>query len=163
MHGPIDDVITPMKRQKGDGIAPSKECPQCFEIIAAQSRVCPSCGFEFPKPEPGKDLYLREDAILNEPVTVNVAGWKIEKHVSRSSGKNVLRVAYYTGGGEMVEEYLCIWHPGQAGARARSVYEDIMKRSEKFQTPPAKVKYIRDGKFTRVLTRVWAPPDVIPF
>ena len=151
MHGPIDDVITPMKRNKGDGIAPSKECPQCFEIIAAQSRVCPSCGFEFPKPEPGKDLYLRENPILNEPVTINVAGWKIEKHVARSSGKNVLRVAYYSNGGDMVEEYLCIWHQGQVGARAQSVYKTIMDHKR----PPDKIKYIRDGKFKRVLNRIW--------
>lgn len=155
MHGPIDDVITPLKRQKGDGVAPSKECPKCFEIIAAQSRVCPACGFEFPKAEPGKDLYLREDAILNEPVTISIAGWKIAKHVSRSSGKNVLRISYYSTGGEMVEEYLCIWHPGAAGSRAIGVYNDIMKRSGQFKNHPDKIKYVRDGKFKRILQRIW--------
>ncbi len=45
-HGPVD-MIQPRKPGKGQGEAPVKVCPSCFEINHASVRRCSCCGFEF--------------------------------------------------------------------------------------------------------------------
>lgn len=157
-HGAIVDVRPPDKKKKGEGIAPSKECPKCFEIIAAQRRECPECGYEFPKKE--KEFSLSDDDIMGvEKIKeFTVADWKIKKHLS-AAGKNVLKITYYAPSGIAVEEFLCIWHQGKAGQIAQSVYSDIFKKSNRFETPPAKVYYKIDGKFKKITKREWKSVD----
>lgn len=51
--------------KKGDdGVAPSKNCPQCDAIIAASSKVCQYCGYEYPAKE------LEQESVLSEFVVV---------------------------------------------------------------------------------------------
>lgn len=39
------------KGKKKEGIAPAKECPGCYLMVSAQTRICPECGHIFPKTE----------------------------------------------------------------------------------------------------------------
>ena len=49
-HGPID-AVKPKQPADGDGVAPTKICPDCDSILAAALRECPDCGPQFPPPE----------------------------------------------------------------------------------------------------------------
>lgn len=39
------------KKKKTEGVAPIKECPQCFLVVAPKVKICPECGFLFPAPK----------------------------------------------------------------------------------------------------------------
>jgi DNA repair protein RadD len=170
-HGPITAVEPPNK--KGKGIAPSKVCPQCSEIILAALSICNCCGFEFPKPEPEpeeKTYRLHDDDIMGfKPVEMKVTKWKWLKHLSRTSGKEMLRVTYYGKlSDEPITEYLPIMHEGYAGEKARLKLLDIAKKAFvtiKFTAepdldniasimncgvPPHSIVHMRQGKWFRV-------------
>lgn len=170
-HGPITAVEPPNK--KGKGIAPSKVCPQCSEIILAALSICNCCGFEFPKPEPEpeeKTYRLHDDDIMGfKPVEMKVTKWKWLKHLSRTSGKEMLRVTYYGKlSDEPITEYLPIMHEGYAGEKARIKLLDMAKKAFvtiKFTAepdldniasimncgvPPHSIVHIRQGKWFRV-------------
>lgn len=56
-HGlPQDDrefsLDPPKKRSRTSATSLAKTCEQCFAVVPTASRVCPSCGAEFPVPEP---------------------------------------------------------------------------------------------------------------
>jgi superfamily II DNA or RNA helicase len=44
------------KKDKGDGVPSSKECPKCQALCFASAKVCEWCGFEFPKTS--KELFV---------------------------------------------------------------------------------------------------------
>ena len=98
--------------------------------------------------------------------------WKWRKHVSRSSGKEMLAVTYYedifdTG----ITEYFPVLHEGFAGQKARGqivtmsaqvgikvgMHWRLEEIAEAFNTspPPSQIEYTKDGKFYRVTRRIW--------
>lgn len=175
-HGPITAVEPPGRRREGNGEAPVKVCDQCAELVHPTVRVCPSCGFEFPAPEP-KKLELRDVDIMGPPASdvreLRVTEWEWRRHVGRSSGKESLRVRYYGGLTETIDEYLTIAHEGYAGDKARRklahiaaaagaspgvslAYDlDEIAREMNATQPPAVVRYTQTGKFAEVLKREW--------
>lgn len=171
-HGPITCVQPPNKKSKSEGTAPVKTCKCCNEICHASVRICHACGAEFPAPEK-PPLALREDDIMGlEPLTMACTGWAWAKHVSRSSGQEMLKVSYWGGLLDLtVTEYLPIFNQGYAGGKSFGLLmdcarkagievditeslEDIADMLNKAQAP-AEVDYRRDGKFYRVLARRW--------
>lgn len=176
-HGPITAVEPPSK--KGKGVAPTKTCPQCSEIVLAALSVCECCGFEFPKPEPepkDKNYRLHDDDIMGfRPVDMRVTKWQWHKHVSRTSGKEMLRVTYYGNlSDEPITEYLPVTHERYAGDKARiklvtlamnaGVYidnsaqielNDLANMMNKGQ-PPTSITYKREGKFFKVVNHKFA-------
>lgn len=46
-HGPIDKIRGNEERKPGNGEAPMKQCPSCFEPVHAACLECPECGFVF--------------------------------------------------------------------------------------------------------------------
>lgn len=182
-HGPITNVKPPLKKEKGEGEAPSKLCPECNEIVYISATVCPSCGFEFPASE-APDLSLRDDDIMGiEGKDMAVTSWLWRKHTSKASGKEMLAVTYYGALSDApVTEYLCVLHDGYAGEKARRLFLDIKKKStnlvgvvtdaniitpdddlikyahilQSIGTPPSSIEYTKDGKFFRVMHRSWA-------
>lgn len=175
-HGPITAVEPPGRRREGAGEAPVKVCDSCNELVSPSCRVCPSCGFEFPSPEP-KKLELRDVDIMGGPASdvreLHVTEWEWRRHVGRSSGKESLRVRYYGGLTETIDEYLTIAHEGYAGDKARRklahiaaaagaspgvslAYDlDEIAREMNATQPPAVVRYTQTGKFAEVLKREW--------
>ena len=101
-----------------------------------------------------------------------VTEWDWRKHVSRTSGKEMLRVTYYGKLSEKpINEYLCVTHDGFAGQKAHRLLVNMAMRSgapvaqhatlediaEGMQqgTPPAVVRYRPSGKFFNVTERIW--------
>lgn len=177
-HGPITNIKPPLKKEKGEGEAPSKLCPECNEIVYISATACPSCGFEFPASE-GPDLVLRNDDIMGiEGSDMEVTSWLWRKHTSKASGKEMLAVTYYGALSDApVTEYLCVLHDGYAGQKARRLFSAIMDGATNYNYtgskdniddavnflqdnrrcfPPQSIEYTKDGKFFRVMNRSWA-------
>jgi DNA repair protein RadD len=175
-HGPITNVIPPKKAGKGSGEAPIKTCPglegACLEIVHASVMTCPECGYVFPPLE--KDpIRLHADDIMGIlPLDMNVASWTWEKHVGKSSGKDMLRVKYYPMmlTDPIVAEFLCVEHDGYAGDKARGLLAKLANKSDAMSLPdnikdmaavmnlskhPTAIKYKRDGKFFKIISREW--------
>lgn len=181
-HGPITAVEPPGRRREGNGEAPVKVCDACAELVHPTVRVCPSCGFEFPAPEP-KKLELRDVDIMGSPPSavreLHVTEWEWRRHVGRASGKESLRVRYYGGMTETVDEYLTIAHEGYAGDKARRklahiataagaspgvslAYDlDDIARTMNAAQPPAVVHYTQTGRFAEILKRVWHEREAV--
>lgn len=172
-HGPITAVAVPTKKGSGKGEAPTKVCDKCHEIVAASTRVCPTCGSEFPAPEKAP-LELRDDDIMkNGTQTMEIASWYWASHTSKSSGKEMLRVDYF--GKDLtdpkISEYLCLRHEGYAKKKGDRELAGICKHigmelspDDELDAlagllnsgrPPATMAYKKDGKFWRVLDKGW--------
>lgn len=170
-HGPITGITIPSKAGEGDGIPPSKTCPECGEIVAASAQVCPSCNYVFPPPK--KDpLRLRDDDIMGLlPHEMKVESWSWSVQRSKKSDQPMIVVAYYGGiGMQPIREYLCVWHEGFAAQKAQKrihelaagahvpieelIGEDGTTRMERAY-PPEVIKYKMEGKFPRIVETVW--------
>jgi DNA repair protein RadD len=174
-HGPITGVQPPKKAKPGqEGEAPVKACPECHELVPPSTKECPSCNYQFPISQ--KKLELHNDDIMGfDADKMNVTEWHWRKHISRTSGKEMLSVSYY---GELSDqpiiEYFPVTHDGYAGEKARKsvftiarsgsfdssgVYiQDLEEMSDlinKYSYPPKTIEYKKDGKFYRVLKRSW--------
>jgi DNA repair protein RadD len=179
MHGPITAVQPPKTGKKSDepGEAPVKACPECFELVHPSAKECPSCGYQFPIAQ--KKLQLHHDDIMGlDGSKMRVTDWRWRKHLSRTSGKEMLAVSYYGGLSDpAIVEYFPMTHEGYAGEKARrNVYQIMMQaaKEEKYMlsnpndlddileimhegtSPPQTIEYKKDGKFFKVMKRSWA-------
>ena len=172
-HGPITAVQPPQKG--GTGEAPVKLCPTCSEILHAAAKECNACGHLFPiAAAPEKAYQLHNDDIMGiEPLEMDVSGWNWTPHTSASSGKEMLKATYYGAlSDKPVTEYLCVKHEGYAGQKAIQTLTDIARANGAHlgscetlddvcalmndSQPPRMLKYKRDGKYHRVIARVYA-------
>ena len=171
-HGPITAVRPPPKKGEKEGEAPVKVCEKCQEICHAAVMICPACNNPFPAPEP-KELMLRNVDIMGiGGIEMAVDRWFWSKHTSQASGKEMLKVSYRAGlAGHKVTEYLVVNHGGYAGEKALEALFHISKKAgvntQEIECwdiliselnagkPPSKIEYKQDGKFYRVLRRVW--------
>ena len=180
MHGPITNVQPPKKKGDGDGEAPVKICDVCHEIVHISAHTCPMCGTPFP-PAPEKKLTLRYDDIMGlEGVDMPITDWHWRKHVSRASGNEMIALTYYGGLTDPpITEYLPVLNQGYAGNKAMTLLHDIAQRSNATlsginqaaeplmylvmqmndSNPPAMISYKRDGKFYKVIKRLWQQPQ----
>jgi DNA repair protein RadD len=171
-HGPITAVQPPTKAGKGDGEAPVKVCEFCDELCHPSVKICPACGSEFPAPEP-KTYRLHNDDIMGfAPSEMPVTSWRWRKHTSKTSGKDMLEVTYYGALSDPgVKEYLTVTHEGYAGEKAVATLGIIasnarvaLKPSMTLDgvaailsggKPPTGITYKRDGKYYRIIGRIW--------
>ena len=98
--GPIDSVeVGTIKKGKSAGIAPTKTCPDCNEIVALHVKECPDCGYEWPEAEKLM-LNASTNSVLSEVKpnrTYNVRNIYYHKHLK--TGKNPsLKVTYVCDG-----------------------------------------------------------------
>ena len=174
MHGPITLVRPPKKKGKGTGVAPSKICPECEEIIGASAKKCPACGYVFPVEEKGPDWYLREDDIMGlSTIVMTVKSWRWELHTGATSGKQSLQVSYYGCLSDpVIREWLVVFHDGYPGQYAMEVLAGIARHAGvdiwapqspdelvdamNAGRPPAQVEFKKNGKFYRVKDRIWS-------
>jgi DNA repair protein RadD len=175
-HGPITNVNTPDKKGEGGGESPVKACTSCFELVHLSARKCPTCGNEFEieeKVKPTPKLYS-DDIMGIEPEEMTVTSWKWMEHVSRKTGKSMLKVRYYGSlSDKPIDEYLCVLHGGIAGERATNTLhnywrhsgcksdifghtplEDMAKELNRCE-PPKHLKFKRNGKFFDIVGVSW--------
>lgn len=169
-HGPITAVVPPRKGGDGNGDAPVKVCDSCSELVALSAKVCPACETPFPERKP-KKLKLHDDDIMGiEGKTLHVQSWAWRVQLSQS-GKKMLVVSYYGGLSDpVIREYLTVLHEGIAGGKARNVLAqylldtnvtpstDMEETARRLSAarPPASVEYKVDGKFYRIIRRIYA-------
>jgi DNA repair protein RadD len=173
-HGPIVMVNPPMRKgeENRGGEAPVKACENCHELVAISARECPACDTPFPEPEK-KVLKLYNDDIMGATGTdMDIGSWNWRKHISKSSGKEMLAVTYYGGLSDpSVTEYFPVSHDGYAGQKAITQVVKIAKNcaasfngADSLEAwadclndgkPPIEISYRRDGKYYRVLRRDW--------
>lgn len=169
-HGPITNITTPNK--PGEGIAPSKICPECDEIVHASLMTCPSCGFVFPPVAP-TPLVLHDDDIQGSGVkTQDVTSWTWEVHTSRKSGIQMLKVTYFGNlNDHAITEYLCVLHDGYAGYKALERLKSISSKvgvdymvqpsldalcdELGRSSAPTQIAYTKNGKFFEIVDRIW--------
>jgi len=174
-HGPITAVQPPKKKGDGTGDFPAKICEECGEINHISAKECQSCGNQFPAPEPKKWKLRDVDIMGGDGNDIAVSSWRWEKHISRSSGKELLCVRYYGGLTDpAVAEYFAIGYEGYAGQKAaRDLYKiavasnapdgcltsnNLGEIAQKLNqsNPPRKIKYRMDGKYARIIERKWS-------
>jgi DNA repair protein RadD len=103
---------------------------------------------------------------------MTVTEWRWRKHTSRASGKEMLAVSYYGGLSDpLVEEYFPVTHGGYAGEKAvatlgiiassagaqlrQGITLDGAAAVMNASRPPADITYKRDGKYHRIIGRLW--------
>jgi DNA repair protein RadD len=175
-HGPITAVNPPTKGREGDGAAPMKACEECHELNPISARVCSCCGAPFPVATKAPVKLHNLDIMGIDGSDMMITDWKWRKHISRTSGKEMIAVTYYGALSDpSVTEYFPITHDGYAGEKARKELFKIAKNADvdnetvfrsddieaiaillNFGDPPDEIEYIKDGKFFRVMKRVWA-------
>jgi DNA repair protein RadD len=122
-------------------------------------------------------MNLRDDDIMGlEGHEMIVRDWQWRKHISRTSGKEMLAVTYYGENlsDKSVTEYFPVTHEGYAGEKARrsiavianqaGAVLDLMRVPDFEQMAaglsagqyPNTIEYRQDGKFFRVVKREWA-------
>lgn len=175
-HGPITNVQPPKKGGSGEGEVPVKVCDICHEIVHISAKVCPNCGHKFPPPAE-KKLVLHQDDIMGiDGVDMAVTDWHWRKHISRASGNEMIALTYYGGLIDPpITEYLPILNQGFAGQKSWQLLHDIGSQAGAVlsginqaqapidylvvqmnqATPPKFISYKRDGKFYKVVKRLW--------
>lgn len=169
-HGPVTAVQPPRKAGDGDGDAPVKVCKKCNELCHISAKECPVCHELFPEPEK-KLLVLRDDDIMGlEAIEMEVTGWNWRKHISRTSGNEMVACTYYGALSDRpITEYFPILNSGYAGSKAISQISmiahsagavldhtlDGIVNNMNSGSPPGLIQYRMDGKFHRVMGRSW--------
>lgn len=167
-HGPIDAVDPDRKPGTGDGVAPSKVCPECESIIAAGCRHCPDCGYEFPPTALKVHARPTEAPILKSQITptkrdVVKTSWYIHRKPGRPDS---VRIEYEVKGNfsHLVSEWIfpevdsekCRFFFWQwckdAGVKQMATAERMVEQP----CPQAvEIHTMPDGKFFRVVRREW--------
>lgn len=117
-HGPVD-MIEPRRPGKGQGEAPVKICPSCFEINHASVRRCSCCGHEFDIEEKPRFEARSDTAPI---LSVTTAEWlpvrnrKFRYH-EKLGGLPSVRVEL-SSGLTTYKTWLCPQHTGFAKSKA---------------------------------------------
>ena len=161
----------PKKKGNKPGEAPVKVCENCFEIVHLSATECPACGEPFVKNEPEEKPKLHDDDIMGEDTikTMPVKSWFWSRHVSRKSGKDMLKLQWRSRRltQPSITEYLAVKHDGYAGQKAmEKVRKLVNARFKDFKynqysltafsslmnqtDPPEEIEYEKNGNFYNV-------------
>lgn len=164
-HGPIDTVDgRKRKANDGDGVAPTKTCPDCETIVHAAAVACPICGHLFPPPEPKLKPSAATNALLSTQLGaewIEVADVTYVRH-QKPGGRPSLRVDYRCG---LVihSEWICFEHTGFARQKAVAWWQ---RRALALPVPgtvdealalaaslpkPTRIRVRPNGRFTDIL------------
>lgn len=177
-HGPVDAIEVRDKKKSGaeHGQIMAKECPDCLTLLALATRVCTSCGHEFPVSieRPKHEAVADTTPILSGqggdpwiPVT-NVFFARHEKAGSPPS----LRVTYQCG---LLQhrEWWCFEHSGFARDKAQRLWKaaargvtapprdtmEAMRRSGELRAP-LEIKVRKAGQYFEVVGRRYQEAQV---
>ena len=182
-HGPIGMLSSiPKDKTKGEGtgIPPMKTCPECLELLLASTRVCPTCGHEFPVHSKEFRLFLG-DVNGDEETAHIVTAWTWIQKLSKK-GQLMWVVTYSTqiissdDGESLVKEYLVIDENASPFARNKAYMRmrelssildlnpsdftredktiDFIEWGKRIalQGKPAAIVTVKDGDFTRIVS-----------
>ena len=121
-HGPID-MIKVREPGQGGGGPLAKECPECRTIVNLSVMLCPTCGHQWPRKEPERQVHESTAAkigILSGEVTVekfpvmhtDYQVW--EKRGAPPGSPRTVRVTYDVDYLTHYSEWLCPEHTGYA-------------------------------------------------
>jgi len=136
-HGPIDLVRPKRPGEGGDGVAPTKVCPECDSIIALAASECPDCGYVFPVREVKIAPTASTLAILSDlrDQWVEVTSVAYRRHEKEGSPPS-LRVEYHCGLA-IHREWVCFEHQGYARLKAEGWWQ---RRAPSFVPIPRTVE-----------------------
>lgn len=128
-HGPVDAIAVRAGSSGGkedtavkEESVRAKECPGCQSLVALNTRVCQSCGHEWPKQdEPKHDARADSERPIMSTggaVWLPVSGVKYFRH-SKPGSPTSLRVEY-TCGLTVYRQWQCLEHDGFARGKAES-------------------------------------------
>lgn len=174
-HGVFDQPIVKKPKKTEGGEAPAKACPVCHTLCHAAARQCHHCGHMFPPPKPPQ-MKLKVAPIMSDELVTHdmpVRSWRWDIY---NNGRDMLRVRYYPASpmADVVTEYFTLWHGGAASYRAWEKLSQIMgplglpcSQDSAIGAddiyahlhnapPPTSITYRQEGKFARVVGRVFA-------
>jgi DNA repair protein RadD len=117
-HGPID-AIKPRRPGEGDGVAPTKTCPECKSILPTNTRICPDCHYAFPPPRPN---IVAAASTLDILTRVGPSEWVDVTQVRYARhdkpGKPPSMRVDYSCGLSSHREWICVEHAGYPRQKA---------------------------------------------
>lgn len=171
-HGPVDQVDPRGKRGAGEGEALVKECPECEELVAMSARICPDCGYDFPKPKLKHGTRASDGSVLGDGETWEISVTRV--YYSRHKKKDKpdsMRVDYVVPGfgNHPQSEWICLEHEGYARKMAEQWWK--LHCTEDFDCPdtvgealeiaetgclwkPKTLVLKQDGEWTRIVDRL---------
>ncbi|WP_018261905.1 DEAD/DEAH box helicase family protein [Methylobacterium sp. WSM2598] len=162
----------------------AKVCPNCSTLVGLDEYACsaPGCGFEWERPRPQHDAVADAERPIMQGAPppppdpwVPVTGMSAARHVKRfdPDAPPTVRVEYECG---FVghSEWVCFEHGGVARAKAEKWWRDMRGRQPVPATVdealerildgeiarPSHVVVRKDGKFSQVASRRFAPAEL---
>lgn len=169
-HGPLNDVRP--RKAGGDGVAPTKTCKVCREIVPTGTKTCPSCGYEWPVVE----RKVRHDTESSDadplgrqsPKWIKVECVRYNRH-RKIDRPDSMRVDYWSGL-TRISEWVCFEHGGYAATkairwwtkRAKSIapvtVSEALARQDELDVPTL-VKVQDTGKYREVVDVLFLKED----
>lgn len=172
-HGPIDQIEPPRPKKagqpRGEGEAAdnTKACPECCELVAKATEICPACEFVFVAKHGGiadTAPVLAQDAPPEEHAVRSVSYSVHYKKGGDETTPRTMRVDYVVGLGHRISEWVCVEHDGFAREKAKAWWsarsydpfpEDadhaVLIASNGGLATPETITTKPDGKWTRVI------------
>lgn len=168
-HGPIDKIRGKnINESSGDGEAPLKQCPSCFEPVHAAVRCCPECGFEFPSNELDITVRASTAAVLSTqivPIEYKVLSVTYKRNTGKDGKPDSMMVTYNTLSGQ-IREWVFFDHPmgstpyikavkwaGERGVFLGTAGYSILDLDKALTInwpKPVIVEAIKDGKYYKI-------------
>lgn len=124
-HGPIDKLNEKItsKKKGPKGEAPTRTCPTCEEVLFAGVRMCPVCGYEFPRETAKHETIASDLSPLSGAEIVRIEeidGFDCQVWTKKDSpdAPKTLRVDYFCGFARIASEWVCLDHTGFAFKKA---------------------------------------------
>lgn len=168
-HGPIDKIRGKnINESSGNGEAPLKQCPSCFEPVHAAVRCCPECGFEFPPNELDITVRASTAAVLSTqivPIEYKVLSVTYKRNIGKDGKPDSMMVTYNTLSGQ-IREWVFFDHPmgstpyikavkwaGERGVFLGTANYSILDLDKALTInwpKPVIVEAIKDGKYYKI-------------
>lgn len=186
--GPVDAIKGRKKRGKvEDAEAPCIVCDNCgARVRPASTIICPECGHQMREPKDEAPRAASNAAIMASQVAPKINTYPVTRVTyavhQKPGSPDSLRVEYWSGLRIVAREWVCLWHGGFAGEKARnwwrrraelgppnedlsipfpSCINDAVRFAGRdfFQCPTA-VRVNETGKFPEIVGYVWEPLEV---
>lgn len=155
--GPIDTIRGREPRAGGSREPLAKACPKCREMMPLHIMTCPSCGYEYPRPERGANLdpEASTDCLLSGETVVethDVRRTECQTWTKRGAppgAAKTVRVTYRIDLVTSYSEWLCPEHTGYARRKFLKWFE--ARRIDPDLAPPSTAEDLVEMDFMGLL------------